>query len=245
MLSPSLRANRPDPGLFGANSGSIKSHDSDITMGRWLMFSPASPRSLSLNLTVAHGRCSICPWEPQISILKHLTKTSHAEWACFFWQVYSEWYCMVPESVHCQRLSSAHVLLPSHGLHAADKSSHSNKPFTVVIFVCLDRPVMCRVRCAIWTQEHTGGGESTTCASQYLYRVTYRVIVLGDQAHLLFEDFNLANLGVDALLKCALVCTVSIISNFRVIHPLWLSILCKMQRQISKVGEMTSSFVTL
>lgn len=97
-------------------------------------------------------------------------------------QVYSERYCMVPEYVYCERLSSAHVLLPSHGLHTEDKSSHSNKPFTIVIFVCLALRQTCNVQSKMCHMDSgTQGAEYTTCARQYL---SYQVIVLGDQAHL-------------------------------------------------------------
>lgn len=53
------------------------------------------------------------------------------------------------------RLSSAHVLLPSRGLHAADKSSHSTEPFTIVIFVCPGQT------CNVQRQTRVGAGALT------------------------------------------------------------------------------------
>lgn len=189
MLSPSLKANRSDPGLFGANGFSIKAMAQTSPWAGASCSPPAPPRSLSLNLAAAwyYGillqsthrymlqyKCSICTWAPQISILKHLPKTLYAEGVCFSGlfqtrQVYSEWNYMVPEPVHWERLSSAHVLLPSHGLHASDKSSHSTKPFTVVIFVCLALRQTCNVqRNMCHMDSGTQEAEYTTCASQHL-----------------------------------------------------------------------------
>lgn len=50
------------------------------------------------------------------------------------------------QSLPSVRLSSAHVLLPSRGLHVADKNSHSVKPFSIVIFVCLGKRQTCNVQ---------------------------------------------------------------------------------------------------
>lgn len=82
-------------------------------------------------------------------------------------------------SLSSVRLSSAHVLLPSHGLYAADKNSLSAKPFTIVVFVCQGKRQTCNIQratggafamcSAIWTQEHRR--PYAMCASQHTYLI--------------------------------------------------------------------------
>lgn len=138
-----------------------KSRGSDITMGRWLMF---SPRSLSLNLAVpwyfTAGYIQVCVAKLQchnIECTENHPKVPH--YLLYLIPYMLKEYISVdyfrPDrctarsivwSGQWEMLSSAHVLQPSHGLHAGDKSSHSNKPFTIVIFVCLALRQTCNVQ---------------------------------------------------------------------------------------------------
>lgn len=83
---------------------------------------------------------------------------------------------------------------------------------------------------------NTGGWVYYVCQPAF---VTYQVIVLRDQVHLQFGDFNLVHLEVRAVLKCLLLYTVCKNWSFRN-TSFWLRVSCKMQRKLSKVGEMIS-----